>query len=90
MFFDGNAAGQVNGIPNAPINRETLISPSPLNGERAGVRGGCVNKHCKCIACKPESLGMPTPHPAFGHLLPVEGRRDATTIARYSTANTRD
>jgi hypothetical protein len=25
-------------------------------------------------------VGIPTPHPAFGHLLPVEGRRDAATV----------
>src|SRR5204863_5474717 len=27
-------------------------------------------------------VGVTTPHPAFGHLLPVEGRRNAT-IARW-------
>jgi hypothetical protein len=32
-------------------------------------------------------VGSPTPHPAFGHLLPVEGRRDAVNAYRiFNTA----
>jgi hypothetical protein len=36
-----------------------------------------------------EVAGSPTPHPAFGHLLPVEGRRNATNIDCFTKARSR-
>ena len=50
-------------------------SLSPQRGE-GGVRGDHARDGIGILALI-GVLGVPTPHPAFGHLLPVEGRRNA-------------
>ncbi len=49
------------------INQRTVLSPSPLNGEREGVRGGYVLTRYPQI----EMGGGTTPHPQS--LFPLRG-----------------
>jgi hypothetical protein len=54
--------------------------PFPLNGERLRGRGVTwIDENPPWL--QTEVVGIPTPHPAFGHLLPVEGRRNATNAS---------
>ena len=43
------------------------------------VRGGHARDAIEIVASA-GAIGVPTPHPAFGHLLPVEGRRNASNV----------
>ena len=61
-----------------PLNialAEIQASLSPQRGEGLRVRGGNASRFDGPMLDIGVS-GIPTPHPAFGHLLPVEGRRE--------------
>ena len=54
-------------------------SLSPQRGE-GRVRGGYARNGIGILA-RIGVFGIPTPHPAFGHFLPVEGRRNAESVS---------
>ena len=75
-FDGGGLIGTVEDTNDIGL-RAVRVSPSPLNGERAGVRGGKVMRHWQ----QRRTVGITTPHPQS--LSPVRGEGSQRSAGPY-------